>query len=46
MSKLIIHIPDKRFQIIRYYGFYANRFLNKIKYNLLFSNTELKKNER
>lgn len=43
MSKLIIHIPDKKFQIIRYYGFYANRFINKLENNLLFSSAELKK---
>lgn len=43
MSKLIIHIPDKKFQIIRYYGFYANRFINKFEDNLLFSSAELKK---
>ena len=34
MSKLIIHIPDKNFKIIRYYGFYANRFINKLENNL------------
>ena len=43
MSKLIIHIPDKKFQIIRYYGFYANRFINKFEDNLLCYSTELKK---
>lgn len=43
MSKLIIHIPDKKFQIIRYYGFYTNRFINKFEDNLLCYSTELKK---
>lgn len=29
ISKLIIHIPTKKFQQIRYYGFYANKTKNK-----------------
>ena len=43
MAKLIKHIPDKGFQQIRYYGFYSNKFLNKISTNKLFSNAQLNK---
>lgn len=45
MKKLIIHIPDKGFQIIRYYGFYSNKFKFKHLFsnNKLFSNASLKK---
>ena len=30
MAKLIVHIPNKSFQIIRYYEFYANKYKDKI----------------
>lgn len=39
MSKLILHVADKGFQQIRYYGFYSNKFKNKS----LFCEKELKK---
>lgn len=43
MKKLIKHIPDKGFQQIRYYGFYSNKFNNKVTNKSLFSKNELKK---
>lgn len=43
MAKLIVHIPDKSFQIIRYYGFYANKYKDKITDKMLFSDAQLKK---
>jgi hypothetical protein len=46
MKKIIIHIPDKGFQQIRYYGFYSNKFKNKIKNSLLFSEKQLTKMKR
>ena len=42
MAKLIVHIPDKGFQTIRYYGFYSNKFSFPFT-NFLFSNAELSK---
>jgi hypothetical protein len=30
MARLIKHIPDKGFHLIRYYGFYSNRTTRKI----------------
>ena len=43
MSRLIRHIPDKGFQQIRYYGFYSNKFKNKVEIKKLFSNYKLNK---
>lgn len=42
MSKLIVHIPDKGFHTIRYYGFYSNKSFHNLN-NSLFSNAELSK---
>lgn len=42
IAKLIRHIPDRYFHLIRYYGFYSNRTLkNKDKYQSLYTNQEL-----
>lgn len=42
IAKLIRHIPDKYFHLVRYYGFYSNRTLkNKDKYQSLYTNQEL-----
>lgn len=43
MSRLILHIADKGFQQIRYYGFYSNKFKNKFENNKLFTEKELNK---
>lgn len=43
MKRLIIHVADKGFQQIRYYGFYSNKFANKITNSLLFSKKVLNK---
>lgn len=43
IKKLIMHIPDKGFQQIRYYGFYSNKFKFKVKNKSLFSEKELKR---
>lgn len=43
MAKLLIHLPDKGFQQIRYYGFYSNKFKDKITNNSLFSIAQLNK---
>jgi len=31
MGRLVRHIPEKNFRLIRYYGFYANAVKNKLK---------------
>lgn len=42
IKKLIIHIPDKGFQAVRYYGFYSNKGkIKPSKTNKLFSNYDL-----
>lgn len=43
MKRLIIHIPSKGFQQIRYYGFYSNKFLDKVQNKSLFTNAQLSK---
>ncbi len=43
MKKIFYHIPDKWFPQIRYYGFYSNKFKNKLSFNKLFSIDELYK---
>lgn len=43
MAKLLIHLPDKGFQQIRYYVFYSNKFKDKITNNSLFSIVQLNK---
>lgn len=43
MKRLIIHVADKEFQQIRYFGFYSNKFANKITNSLLFSKKVLNK---
>ena len=43
MEKLITHIPTKGFQQVRYYGFYSNKFKDKISNNKLFSDAQLTK---
>ena len=38
MKRLMIHIPEKHFVQVRYYGFYSNKFKSKdINTNKLFS---------
>ena len=42
MKRLIIHINDKRFAVVRYYGFYSNNsLLKKVKCKKLFSSSEI-----
>ena len=43
MSRLVMHVADKGFQQIRYYGFYSNKFKGKVKNGLLFGDEELKR---
>ena len=43
MKKLIVHIPTKGFQQIRYYGFYSNKFKDKISITKLFTDAQLTK---
>lgn len=44
IAKLIRHIPDKGFHLVRYYGFYSNRTTkNKDKYEALYTNKEITK---
>jgi hypothetical protein len=44
IKKLVIHIPDKGFHTVRYYGFYANKSNNTIPNFLkLYSLSDLKK---
>ena len=44
IKKLIRHIPDKGFHLVRYYGFYSNRTnKNKDKSEALYTAQELKK---
>ncbi len=43
LQKIILHIPNKGFQQIRYYGFYANAYKTKGESIHLFSNQELRK---
>ena len=44
IAKLIRHIPDKGFHLVRYYGFYSNRTTkNKDKYEALYTNQEITK---
>ena len=38
-----MHVADKGFQQIRYYGFYSNKFKEKVKNGLLFGDEELKR---
>lgn len=42
MQKIVLHVPDKGFQQVRYYGFYSNKFKRKITDKSLFSDKELK----
>jgi len=41
MKRMIIHIPSKGFQVIRYYGFYSNKFKEKVTDRRLFSSAQL-----
>ena len=42
IAKLIRHIPDKGFHLVRYYGFYSNRTTkNKDKYEALYTIQEI-----
>ena len=42
IKKLIRHIPDKGFHLVRYYGFYSNRTTkNKDKYEALYTKQEI-----
>lgn len=43
MSWFVMHVADKGFQQIRYYGFYSNKFKAKVTNGLLFSDKELEK---
>lgn len=44
IKRLIIHIPDKGFTTIRYYGFYSNKFKKKDSlFNKLFSTKDIDK---
>lgn len=43
MQRLVLHVADKGFQQIRYYGFYSNKFKDKITDKQLFSDKELKR---
>lgn len=44
IAKLIRHIPDKGFHLVRYYGFYSNRTTkNKDKYEALYTIQEITK---
>lgn len=43
IMRLLIHVPDKGFQQIRYYGFYANKCKAEPKTGLLFSQGQLRK---
>jgi len=44
IEKLIIHIPDKGFHTVRYYGFYANKSMKTLPNHLkLYSASDLKK---
>lgn len=43
LSKLLIHIPDKGFQQIRYYGFYSNKTKSEPKKRKLFCKKEINK---
>ena len=44
MKKLVRHIPDKGFHLVRYYGFYSNRTTkNKNKYEALYTKQEITK---
>lgn len=43
MKRLIIHIPDKGFQQVRYYGFYSNKFKNKINNYFLYNSMTINK---
>ena len=42
MKRLMIHIPEKHFVQVRYYGFYSNKFKPKdINTNKLFSKKDI-----
>ena len=43
MSRLVMHVADKVFQQIRYYGFCSNKFKGKVTNGLLFGDEELKR---
>ena len=43
IMRLLIHVPDKGFQQIRYYGFYANKCKAEPRTGLLFSYAELRR---
>ena len=43
MERLVLHITNKSFQQIRYYGFYSNKFKNKITDKKLFADKQLKR---
>lgn len=40
IARLIIHIPDERFQQIRYYGFYSNRTTSRPKHRKMSTDEE------
>lgn len=41
IARLIVHIPDKGFHQIRYYGFYSNRTIGKPKYRKMSTEKEM-----
>ena len=41
MARIVLRIPDKGFQQIRYYGFYSNKFKGKVEGRRLFGEREL-----
>ena len=43
VKRLLVHVPDKGFQQIRYYGFYANKCKAEPKTGLLFSYSQLRR---
>ena len=43
IKRLLIHVPDKGFQQIRYYGFYSNKCKTEPNTGLLFTPSELAK---
>ena len=43
VKRLLIHVPDKGFQQIRYYGFYSNKCKAEPKTGLLFSYSQLRR---
>ena len=43
IMRLLMHVPDKGFQQIRYYGFYSNKCKAEPKTGLLFTRAQLRK---